>query len=608
MRRIATPDEIFDILDDSKGRKFATIGYVTGAKLNMPTVRKINPETNRMKNFDDYEALGKKLGYEGEIGGIVKLTSYTIQLSNRKQVGKDYADYKDKVNDLRKEYGLDPMKDKEGYTMTLNYGINGISAYGGNNQEKQGHVYYPANTYGVHPKSTYYVLDKDGSIDKEVSKEELNDLLKTTKISVSGENELRKMGVEDEKIKEYVEKIQSLGMAYKNFEYSSILYIVGSANGEKYIYINTNLNRAIGNVNVDPKEFAVIVKARYSDDLADIPSDESGAFDTLNEEFEQADNDASDSIIIRNNDNLEKGMVLMAEALKQYEEGKFELAEHNREQANVFFDKAKSELATEDGAEKAMYGENRNFGIIYNIIEENANYLYTTQEGREKLAKILKEIKTNPVLLHEFKVYDALTKPVNVTNVENYVNEVASVTKRFGQEKLVEENSKLIKFLKKLNINECIDIPDSKIDLYESIEYMLINKPSISNVKEYAEIKSMLRENIEKNNRQSKNRVDVDQIRDNGVDELTEKYDAQFNDDEKQLIEDVASSPKKAERHFNEIKDSLMNQLQDKINESVGSDKEGWEHILKTVESKSFNNDTVLNTISDMIALKETIN
>lgn len=306
-------------------------------------------------------------------------------------------------------------------------------------------------------------------------------------------------------------------------------------------------------------------------------------------------------------DNLQKGMVLMAEALKQYEEGKFDLAEHSREQANHFFDAAKEELSTDEGIEKAMYGENRNFGIIYHIIEENSNKLYETSEGRKKIGKLVNAVKNNPILMHEFKVYDTFTRPTNVKDPERYVNEAVSVINRYGKDKLTEANSNLIKLVKECGLNENIDIDDETMNLYEAIEYTLLNTPSIFNMKEYIEVKDILRENIERNNQQLNERVDIDKLQEEGVKELTEKYNKELNDDEKRLVEEIASSPKKAEKRFNLIKTNLLDSLKTKIEESEGSDKEGWEHIYETVTNKSFDKETALGVIADMISLKETI-
>ena len=403
-------------------------------------------------------------------------------------------------------------------------------------------------------------------------------------------------------------------MNYKHFEYSSILYIVGSANGEKYVYINTNLNRAVGDVNVNAQEFAVIVKAKYVDDLSDIPEDTTGAFDSLNEEFTSGEDSAKENgdemgelPFMQDDDDLKKGMTLMAEALKQYEEGKLDLADHNREEANRFFDKVKENLSTEDGIEKAMYGECRNFGLIYNVIEENASKLYETVDGRNKIGKILNHIKNNDVLLHEFKVYDAFTRPTNVVNPDNYVNEAVSVINRYGKKRITEENSKLLKLMKKSGLNENVFITNDTIKLCEAIEYTLLNKPSISNVNEYSKVKSVLKESVERNNREKKECANIDNICESGVKNITEKYSSELNDDEKRLVEEVAGSPKMAEKRFNEIKSSLMSELKDRIEESDGVDREGWEHVYETVEKRAFDKNKALDIISDLISLRETI-
>ena len=52
MRRVASSEEFFDILDRIGNGKFVTIGYVTGANLNVPTIKRRNPETNSScKNY-----------------------------------------------------------------------------------------------------------------------------------------------------------------------------------------------------------------------------------------------------------------------------------------------------------------------------------------------------------------------------------------------------------------------------------------------------------------------------------------------------------------------------------------------------------------------------
>lgn len=609
MRRIATPDEIFDIIATLEGRKFATIGYVTDANINMPKVKRVNPETNRMKSYDDYETLGKNLGYEGEIGGIIKLTSYTMQFANREQMAKDYSNYKTAANDIRTKYGLEPVGDKENnYTQKINYG-NGITGYGGDNDEKRGHMYYDANTAGAkNVKATYYVVDKEGHIDRECDASELKDMMQAKK-EVSGVAALRKMGKEEEEIKRYIEDLKALNFSYKRFEYSKILYIVATVNGEKIIYLNDQLSKSVGDINIDPSEFLIIVKARYSDDLAELQDEtleECKTFKQLFESIDDEEGEMEDVPFMSDKDNLEKGMTLMREALKQYEEGKYSLANHNRKEANRFFDEMEDELSSEEGIEKAMYGESRNFGLIYNVIEENAVELYKTAEGRSKIGKILSTIKNSPILMNEFRVFNAFTNPKDVENAEVYVNEAISLMERKNRKEVIEENKKLLKLIKKLGVNEGISVDDEKLVLYETIEYTLFNKPTISNIAKYASVKKSLTENVERKNRKSSVRVNLDSVVDNGIEAITEKYNREMNEDEIRLVESFTSSPENAEKNFNKYKAELLEDISKKIEEtSAPVDKEGWQHVYETVQNKEFDKDNVLSIVADMASIKE---
>ena len=48
MRVIKTSEEYFDILDQIKGGAIITIGYVTGANLDVPKIKKKNPAFKKL--------------------------------------------------------------------------------------------------------------------------------------------------------------------------------------------------------------------------------------------------------------------------------------------------------------------------------------------------------------------------------------------------------------------------------------------------------------------------------------------------------------------------------------------------------------------------------
>ena len=266
-RRIATANEFFDILSSMKGGCFATIGYVTGANLNLPKVKRKNPQTGRMVGYDDYETFGKELGQDGEIGGIVKLTSYTLNWSNPKNIANAYQKYKDNLNTIRSEYGLKPTQARESYKSTQSYGNNGISTYTGGNDDLKLHSYTAQNTHNARIKSFYYLIDTEGMVMREVNKDELLSYFKK-KNELSGVKELRDMGETEERIQEYIDKVKNLKMSYQTFESSSILYMVATVNGEKIVYINENLSQCVKGVNIIPAEFTKIAKERYKIDYS----------------------------------------------------------------------------------------------------------------------------------------------------------------------------------------------------------------------------------------------------------------------------------------------------------------------------------------------------
>ena len=230
MRRVASSSEFFDILDKIGNGKFITIGYVTGANLDVPTVSRRNPATNRMKKYPDYTVFGG----EEEIGALVKITSYNMRYLNRTTVGQKYGEFKTSANDIRTNFGIDPIADKTSYKQGTNWSPNGPEIYNGQNADLQSHSYNPQNIFGVKPKGVVYAINKEGHIIKELSPEQVRPYLKA-KREIDGVAALRKMGAEEERIQDYINQINNLKFKYINFESNSILWIAATINGEKIV-------------------------------------------------------------------------------------------------------------------------------------------------------------------------------------------------------------------------------------------------------------------------------------------------------------------------------------------------------------------------------------
>ena len=265
MRRVASSNEFFDILDKIGNGKFVTIGYVTGANLDVPSVSRKNPLTNRMKKYPDYSVFGAS----EEIGALVKITSYNMRYLNRTTVGQKYGEYKNSANDIRGQFGLDPIASKESYKQGTDWSPNGPEMYKGQNTDLQSHSYNPQNIYGVKPKGIVYAVNKEGHIIQELTPEQVKPYLKK-KRETDGVAALRKMGAEEERIQDYINQIDNLKFRYINFESNSILWIAATINGEKIVYINDNLARAVDGIDINPQDFRAIARERYQIDLNDL--------------------------------------------------------------------------------------------------------------------------------------------------------------------------------------------------------------------------------------------------------------------------------------------------------------------------------------------------
>lgn len=271
-RVLKSANDAFDVMDKIGNNKFVCIGYVTGANLQIPQVKRKNPETNRMKSYDDFETFASQIGHEGELGAVIKVTSYNIRYTAQDKWGEKYNNYKNGLNNIRGQFGLEPIQDKEGYTQKVDYG-KGVTTYGGNNDSLVGRTYSPQNTFGCKAKSMYYLVDTNGNIVGERTKDSVKQYLKAAR-KVEGVAALEKLGASEEVIEDFKNAVKGLGFSYKNFEFNSILYIAATVDGEKVIYINENLARCVNDININAQDFVDIAKKRYQEDLKEVEAQE----------------------------------------------------------------------------------------------------------------------------------------------------------------------------------------------------------------------------------------------------------------------------------------------------------------------------------------------
>ena len=302
--------------------------------------------------------------------------------------------------------------------------------------------------------------------------------------------------------------------------------------------------------------------------------------------------------------NIEKGIKLLNEALKCYEQGEYSSAYKAYQKAGSFLTEADNRANTSEGQISLKYGGNRNFGVIYKIFESNTKNLLRDKSSQKKLKNIMGLIRENKVLNDEFNVYNAFTNPTNISNPREYVSEAISLVTRYSKKVIRENNEKLINLFKEYNLNENISVDDNEIELFENIEYLLLHNKDFKNINKYNEIQNKLCEYVAENNVMLTESKSIDDLYESKVNEVIDKHEKELNDDEINLIMEV-NDPVKAKKLFNKYKAEVTSLVNEQIEK--GKDVESWNTVLEKINSKVYEQKTALTNIAEFIEIKNEI-
>lgn len=303
------------------------------------------------------------------------------------------------------------------------------------------------------------------------------------------------------------------------------------------------------------------------------------------------------------NDTYRKAGILMTSALKKYGEGDYEGGNRDRQEANRMYDLAEKEV---NSAQETviLYGENRNFGTIYKVFESNTPNLFNSKKENSKIKKILKLIKENKVLKSEFDLYKALVYPESVTNAEEYVNEALSIIPNFDKKQVIENNQKFIDLIREMKLNEMIELSDEDSELFEAIEYLMFNKKTLDNINDYVDAKTRITEHIEKNCMyQNVNNENVDNVYDNGLKQISEKYDSVLNSDEKMLVEKLTHIQNK-EAYFDIAKLNALKMLNLQLKECDENNKDNLNRIIENINKKKYDTNSFISDAAEFREIK----
>lgn len=278
-RTLIQANELYDVITNMESGGFASYGYVVG--VNLPKVVKVNPATNRKKQFLDTDTLSSKVNYPSEqIGGIIKFTRYLVNWSTPNSIDTKYSNFKTGYNSICDKMDRSDMKiaDRQSYQKKVDYGNNGFKTYSGNDESKRHHGYSNQNLHNARIKSTYFLIDINGNVIREVDKSEINDIL-IKNASTNYIDKLKKafaeLGREDAEIKAEIEKLEAMNLKYHSFLLQSILYIVGATKDDegktkKIIFLNDALKDVFGDVKVNTHQLRDMVRDERNIDMQDV--------------------------------------------------------------------------------------------------------------------------------------------------------------------------------------------------------------------------------------------------------------------------------------------------------------------------------------------------
>ncbi|MCD8206947.1 MAG: hypothetical protein LUD72_03320 [Bacteroidales bacterium] len=286
---------------------------------------------------------------------------------------------------------------------------------------------------------------------------------------------------------------------------------------------------------------------------------------------------------------LDKASKIIAEAMERYRNGDYDKGNELRENYNNLMSTLTEEKHSKDNI---LYGENRNFGVIFDVHCANVcEAIRNKGEYKKSVNEFRKLIQANPVIKEQHNVYDSLCENKGITSelADSYINEIYNVMPCYDKKTLKENNQSLIECIRKYDANELVNVDENTQTLYEAVETLLTtDRKNLSNAAKICEAKNVIKEHLLSNGAKEEKKNDVD--------EMYEKWGEKLNEAEMDLIREYVESEDK-EALFNSYKDKTLKKLREIAN---AEDGEKIREAIKMMEEKQYNKKTAITEIASM--------
>lgn len=263
------------------------------------------------------------------------------------------------------------------------------------------------------------------------------------------------------------------------------------------------------------------------------------------------------------------------------------------------------------------YGDWMNFGLAHKVFEANVPKLFETKDGKSVIREYVKMVKGDKVLKEQFNTYRMFETVDGIKDVDNFISQAVDIIPKRTKKELSEAVKKVISFIREKKLNEDVEIPENTRNLFESVEYFMLNEKSVRNLDGYVKEKEVLKESLEetmKENQAKKERKEVSQVSpESFLTEMEMKYKETLSESDMELVQAVMDA--KAGR-VNEGKKAVYEKCKNNVLETIGKlldeskDEEAMEKLKELkegVERKMYNEATLVKDIMDLLQLNDTL-
>lgn len=254
-----------------------------------------------------------------------------------------------------------------------------------------------------------------------------------------------------------------------------------------------------------------------------------------------------------------------------------------------------SRVAYIEKMNKAAKLSNSRFGSIKENMENISHLLFSTKEGGALLGKYQATIKNSAALSSMHTLYESIRKANSSSDVQFFINEIASQNWGVDKSELDESLKKLGEVISEAYIMLGTEadgfITDGNKKLDEAVEYIATTPKTKKNIAEYSSAVKVIREQVE-SNKPAEDIYEYNEL----VREFNEKYDGKLTKEEMDLVNEVRSG-KKFEDIFNSYKERITNALSEN-KDNIPADK--IQSINEQLSEKKFSEDTFCEDIVNL--------